>query len=101
MLCHFSNTNGKAAKRAGKSDDLSEQTALRPSWMEGALLDLEDKNGTSPDRLSRSGDFFYLGPKKTLFGGREVNSEKKNVIFRVPCGFPFYTIVLGRRPNKG
>jgi len=49
IVCHFSNTNGKAAERAGKSEDLSEQKASRPSRMEGALLDLEDKNGTSPD----------------------------------------------------
>ena len=62
MLCHFSNANGKAAKRAGKSEDLSEQMALRPSRTEGGLLDLEDKNGTSPDRLNRFGDFFSPGP---------------------------------------
>gem|GEM_PF-3572443 len=70
MVCHFSNMNGKAAKRAGKSENLSEEKALRPTWTEGALLDLEDKNGTSPDRLNRSGDFFCPGPKKTLFFGK-------------------------------
>jgi hypothetical protein len=45
IVCHFSNTNGKAAERVGKSEDLSEQKALRPSRIEGALLDLEDKMG--------------------------------------------------------
>lgn len=29
MRCHCSNTDGKAAKREGKSEDLSEQKALR------------------------------------------------------------------------
>jgi hypothetical protein len=28
MVSHFSNMDGKAAKRAGKSEDLSEQKAL-------------------------------------------------------------------------
>jgi len=27
MVCHFSNTDGKAAKRAGESEDLSELMA--------------------------------------------------------------------------
>ena len=30
MLCHFSNMDGKAAKRAGESEDLSELKALKP-----------------------------------------------------------------------
>ena len=61
LMCHCSRmdeTDGKAAKRAGKSEDLSEQKALRPSWTVGAWLDLEDKNGTSPDRLTFGPGFF-------------------------------------------
>lgn len=30
IVSHFSHTDGKAAKRAGKSENLSEQKALRP-----------------------------------------------------------------------
>jgi len=66
--------------------------ALRPSWMEGALLDLEDKNGTSPDRLNRFGDFFFPDSKKYFLGKGE-NCEKKNVIFVLPVGFPSCRIV--------
>lgn len=71
MLCHFSNANGKAAKRAGKSEDLSEQMALRPSWMEGALLDLEDKNGTFPGSIKSVRGFFFPDPNKYFLGKGE------------------------------
>jgi len=70
LMCHCSYMDGKAAEREGKSEDLSEQKASRSSRTEGAWLDLEDKNGTSPDRFTSVRDFFCPGPKKTLFGER-------------------------------
>jgi iron complex outermembrane receptor protein len=72
--------DGKAAKRAGKSEDLSEQLALRASWIEGALLDLEDKNGTSPDRLTFGPGIFFPGPKKHFFGERRKIMKEKMLI---------------------
>jgi len=80
MVRHCSNMDGKAAERAGKSEDLSGQMASKPlnnancigfelpAWTEDALLDLEDKNGTSPDRLNFGPGIFFPGPKKTFFG---------------------------------
>jgi hypothetical protein len=61
---HFSCLNGKAAKRAGKSEDLAERKVLRN--LRGPKVpcpDLEDKNGTSPDRLKSVRGFFFPGPK--------------------------------------
>jgi len=49
--------DGKVAKRAGKSENLSEQMA-QLSWTEVCQKDLEDKNGTSPDRLNSVRGFF-------------------------------------------
>ena len=71
MVSHFSYMDGKAAKRVGKSEDLSEQKALRPSWMEGALLDLEDKNGTFPGSIKSVRGFFFPDPKKHFLGKGE------------------------------
>jgi hypothetical protein len=49
--------DGKAAKRAGKSEDLP---ARKTTTFEDEVgrRDLEDKRGKSPDRFIRSGDFF-------------------------------------------
>ena len=54
--------DGKAAKRAGKSEDLSEHR-VKLSRTEVCQKDLEDKNGTSPDRLNSVRVFFCPGPK--------------------------------------
>jgi len=49
--------DGKAAKRAGESENLPERKGT--ILADGVLpKDLEDKKGESPDRFIRSGDFF-------------------------------------------
>jgi hypothetical protein len=49
--------DGKAAKKEGKSENLSEQM-VQLSRIEVCQKDLEDKNGTSPDRLKSVRGFF-------------------------------------------
>ena len=57
VVRHCLNANGKAAKRAGESEDLSELKGVTTvDW--GAPQDLEDKKGKSPDRFNSVRVFF-------------------------------------------
>jgi hypothetical protein len=53
--------DGKAAERAGESEDLPECEA-KPSWPGVPCLDLEDKKGKSPDRFFSVRGFLFSGP---------------------------------------
>ena len=65
-MCHCSsNWGGKAAERAGESEDLP-GNALKPSWT-GVIKDLEDKNGKSPDRYLSVRGFFYPDLQTELY----------------------------------